>query len=242
MSKRLTKKQFIKKAKLIHGSTYDYSLINYTKDKVKIDIICPIHGQFSQRAGAHTQGQGCPKCATDKSKEDKKYTLEQFIKKSKIIHKGKYCYSKVNYINNQIKVIITCRKHGDFEQKPNNHLRGNNCYKCYVEENKYWSYSDWQEAGKRSKNFDSFKVYIIKCWNEKEEFYKIGKTFLPLKRRFRSKITMPYNYEIVKIIEGEAKEISELEKTLQKENKSNKYLPKINFNSKHECYKILTTF
>ena len=46
-----------------HNNKYDYSLvaeINGCNDKVK--IICPIHGQFLQRAAAHKFGAGCVKC------------------------------------------------------------------------------------------------------------------------------------------------------------------------------------
>lgn len=38
-----------------------------------------------------------------------------FIRKSNLVHKGKYSYNKVTYINNYTKVIITCPIHGDFE-------------------------------------------------------------------------------------------------------------------------------
>jgi hypothetical protein len=53
-----------------------------------------------------------------------------FIEKAKIVHGDKYDYSKVNYIKSNIKVTITCPEHGDFEQKPNNHLNGQKCPNC----------------------------------------------------------------------------------------------------------------
>lgn len=52
----------------------------------------------------------------------KKLTTEEFIEKSKAIHDNKYDYSLVEYINSQTKIKIICPKHGEFEQKPNNHL------------------------------------------------------------------------------------------------------------------------
>lgn len=59
----MTKDYFIRQAKTSHGDKYDYSKVQleYTKDKVI--IICPIHGEFTQRASTHLQGSGCPKCA-----------------------------------------------------------------------------------------------------------------------------------------------------------------------------------
>lgn len=53
---------------------------------------------------------------------------------------------------------------------------------------------------------------------------------------------MPYNYTIIKIIEGTAEEISTLEKQLQKENKKHKYIPKIKFNGMYECFKKLEDY
>ena len=49
---------------------------------------------------------------------------EEFIQKAKAIHKGKYNYVKVNYVNTKTKVCIICPEHGEFEQIPNSHLSG----------------------------------------------------------------------------------------------------------------------
>ena len=46
------------------------------------------------------------------------------------MHNNKYSYDKTNYINYQTNVIITCPIHGDFEQTPANHLKGEGCYYC----------------------------------------------------------------------------------------------------------------
>ena len=59
--------------------------------------------------------------------------ISDFIKDATNVHGSKYDYSKVNYTNNHTKVIIICRKHGDFEQTPNSHLNGRGCPKCAME-------------------------------------------------------------------------------------------------------------
>ena len=46
----------------IHGDTYDYSKSKYKSYNEKITITCKLHEDFSQRAGKHLIGQGCPKC------------------------------------------------------------------------------------------------------------------------------------------------------------------------------------
>jgi hypothetical protein len=53
---------------------------------------------------------------------------------------------------------------------------------------------------------------------------------------------LPYKYEIVKIFEGEAKEMFDLENKLKRENKKFTYLPKINFDGMYECYNKLETY
>ena len=45
---RMTQDDFVKKAIEVHDGKYDYSLVTYKKLKTKVDIICPVHGVFSQ--------------------------------------------------------------------------------------------------------------------------------------------------------------------------------------------------
>lgn len=126
MPRKVTIEEFIERARAVHGDKYDYSKVNYINNKTEVTIICPIHGEFSQRPDSHLQGKGCKYC----SNPSYKYTTEEFIKISKTIHGNKYDYSKTNYIDSNTKVIITCPIHGDFKQKPHEHLRSCGCQKC----------------------------------------------------------------------------------------------------------------
>lgn len=56
--------------------------------------------------------------------------LESFIEKAREVHGDKYDYSKVNYQGSKTKVTIICHQHGEFEQTPYRHLRGQGCPKC----------------------------------------------------------------------------------------------------------------
>jgi len=58
------------------------------------------------------------------------YNTESFIKEAKNIHDQTYDYSKVVYVSSKIDVIIICKKHGEFLQRPPNHLNGAGCHKC----------------------------------------------------------------------------------------------------------------
>ena len=169
---------------------------------------------------------------------------QYWINNSINVHGDKYDYSKVIYEHSDSELKIICKKHGEFKQISRSHLAGAGCTFCNSEHRgeipNGWGYTHWQKAGEKSKNFDSFKVYIIKCWNDEEEFYKIGKTYLKTKQRFKSNKSLPYNYEIVKEIPLEnARIICELEETLKNCNKDNKYIPKNIFGGRYECFKEL---
>ena len=130
--KALTNKEFIQKAKEIHGDKYDYSLVEYKNARTKVKIICPIHGIFEQTPDSHINRKTeCPKCghSTEKNRGIKD-NLKTFIQKAKEVHGDKYDYSLVEYKNSSTKIKIICPKHGVFEQTPNNHLSGCGCLSC----------------------------------------------------------------------------------------------------------------
>jgi len=139
--------EFIEKAKLIHKDKYDYSKTEYLLSNKQVIIICKIHGEFNQIASYHLGGSGCQKCAN-------KYTMttNEFIEKSKLVHGNKYDYSKVDYINTDIKVLILCKKHGEFQQIPTDHLRGHDCLKCYQSTISERMLQTTEEFIERSKN------------------------------------------------------------------------------------------
>jgi len=122
-----TTKEFIIKSKKIHGDKYDYSLVEYKGNKIKVKIICPEHGMFEQTPLSHTINKyGCNICANNL----KKININNFIERSKKIHNNKYDYSLVKYINSYTKIKIICPEHGSFEQTPHGHLQNRGCAKC----------------------------------------------------------------------------------------------------------------
>lgn len=129
-AKRKTLHSLIQEFKETHGDKYDYSKVNYVNYDEKVEIICPIHGSFWQTPDNHIHNHGCPKCNFEKQKLQQTYTQDQFIQKCKEVHGDKYLYNKTKYTKSHDKVIITCKKHGDFEQKAYLHLQGNGCPLC----------------------------------------------------------------------------------------------------------------
>lgn len=63
-------------------------------------------------------------------------TQDDFIKKAIDVHKNKYDYSKVIYVNTSTKVDIICPIHGMFKQTPHSHLSGKGCKLCGRESTK----------------------------------------------------------------------------------------------------------
>ena len=131
---RSFKEEFIAKAREVHSDKYDYSKVDYVNAKTKVCIICPEHdyGEFWQTPNNHLNDHGCPKCMHDKTREIFTSTKEEFIKKAIEIHKDKYDYTKVDYVNCDTKVCIICPEHdhGEFWQTPNVHLSGCGCPMC----------------------------------------------------------------------------------------------------------------
>ena len=59
-----------------------------------------------------------------------KLSNQDIIEKFKAKHGNLYDYSKVEYKNARVNVVITCLKHGDFTKTPYKHLYGQGCQKC----------------------------------------------------------------------------------------------------------------
>jgi hypothetical protein len=62
-------KRFKEKAKLIHGSRYEYNKFNYTGYRKKGMVTCKFHGDFEQAPQSHLRGAGCKKCSKKKAVE-----------------------------------------------------------------------------------------------------------------------------------------------------------------------------
>lgn len=139
-SQSMTKKEFIERARKIHGEKYDYSKVEYLGANTKVCIICPEHGEFLQTPSAHINGkEGCPVCGNKLKNQVSKLTTEEFVEKAKKIHGNKYDYSNVEYVDYDTKVKIICPEHGEFWQSPDSHLQGKGCRLCN------WSISKAEE-------------------------------------------------------------------------------------------------
>jgi hypothetical protein len=81
-------------------------------------------------------------------------------------------------------------------------------------------------------------VYVIRCFNNEEEFIKVGRTYNKVSWRFRNKALLPYEFEVLHEIIGSAKFILDKETELKSKLKQFKYIPKIKFNGMQECFNL----
>jgi len=162
-----TTKEFIAKAKLVHGELYDYSKTNYTHSGIKVTIICKTHGEFMQLPSSHLRPRGCPHCSAVLYGTG---TTEGFIKKANLAHENKYDYSLVNYTHSKTKVDIICSIHGVFKQKPYIHVQGTGCPSC-------------AEYG-FNPDKPAYLYYLKVTTDDNQVLYKIGITNRTVNERF----------------------------------------------------------
>lgn len=214
----------------IHKNRYDYSKINYTGNNKKITVTCNVHGDFEITPHNHISGLGCLGCLKEKRS---KIRAIYFVSRSKLIHNDKYLYNDISFADVRTNIDIYCKRHGYFTQSPSAHLQGKGCRKCSEESESCYSRTGFFKASKgRICTF-----YTLRCWDDEEEFYKIGITSTSISKRYSSKRSMPYKYEIVnKIVSEDPNIIWDIEQKNKKLLKIYSYIPKIKFDGITECY------
>lgn len=130
---RMSNEDFLKRANRLHNSFFIYKN-KYINSNTVLEIKCPIHGLFYQKAKDHLSGKGCRQCFEYKLKNTLTLSNEEFIDKANEVH-GQYLYTNA-YQGSKIKLEIICPTHGPFEQRPNDHLMGSGCPQCARETTK----------------------------------------------------------------------------------------------------------
>jgi len=125
-ARRLNQKDFLQRIKEIHEDTYIFDNTEYVNSRTKVSLICRKHGLIKMSPRELLSGNGCNLCGHERTRLER----NDFIKRAKEKHGDIYDYDKTLYETKRKKVIITCKKHGDFEQLPLHHLKGNGCRRC----------------------------------------------------------------------------------------------------------------
>lgn len=126
---------FFKKCQKKFKYRFDYSESMYINNTTPIKIYDKIKKEFFfQTPSSHYKSiTGNPNEKNDNLRKKNQMGKEEFVRRAKEIHGNKYDYSKVVYINNRTFVKIICPIHGEFLQKPSDHLEGAGCHKCWRE-------------------------------------------------------------------------------------------------------------
>lgn len=126
------------------------------------------------------------------------------------------------------KAIFKCPTCGnDWESSVNNIQAGNTKSCCGIKRG--WSKSRWIEVS------DTALLYKVKLYNNNESFIKIGMTTKSVAHRMKS---IPYKFELIKIIKGDSGHIYDLENRVKRLRKKYKYKPLISFKGETECYTV----
>lgn len=125
MGKKLTWDNIVKRASMKHNNEYLYEYQEYSNGKMKINILCKLHGVFKQSVESHLRGYGCPHCANNV-----KYTKESILEKLNYKYNNEYEYDLSNFKNNESIISVKCKLHGWFSMKCSNHLFWQKCKKC----------------------------------------------------------------------------------------------------------------
>ena len=190
-NKKLTKEEYVAKARAKWGDAYDYSESVYVSGLSPITIRCIKHDHyFTVQAGNHISTKqrrfsgGCPICAQERltaaralrensimaqikkirASKPKKTSQEIFIEKAKEKYPD-YDYSKVEYKGRDTVVNLICPKHGEFAIRPRTLLskeKGKQPHGC------------WECCGMKKpalNNYETFKEDVLALYGDKYVFH-----------------------------------------------------------------------
>lgn len=226
------KEKWIKRVEKKFGDKYDLSRVNYVDQHTHVEIGCDVHGWIMQNPASFANSKtGCSKCY------GRNHDKEDALKEFKAFHGNKYKYDMSNYSDYKSGIKILCDKHGWVKINAGYHKRGGECPECGKEINELYKHDNYINHVKNRFNGIA-NLYVIRCFNGDEEFYKVGITCKRVKDRY-PKNRMPYQYEIIKTIEDRVEFIFSLEKQIHNilRTDGKKYRPKITFGgSAKECF------
>lgn len=139
--KRRGQDEFVADAISVHRDAFTYEKAEFAGMTTRVVVTCRVHGDFSIiPASLILRGSGCSRCAGLHKK-----TTDEFVEMARERYGDRYDYSKVEYTGALKPVIIICREHGEFLQKPNHHFQNTiGCPKCTYSVSK--PETDWLDS------------------------------------------------------------------------------------------------
>lgn len=213
---------------------FDFVSARRSGTKWLVTVKCNLHDTVEERPYYGIKSSvGCSKCLFEYKQKDRLYSTEDFIKKASAVHDFKYSYETTVYKTSRDKVTVTCPIHGNFLIGANKHMMGGGCKQCTVRSN--WSKEGFVNFSK-SKYGGKATLYLIECYNNSENFIKVGRTCRTTKERFSHCVVMPYDYKIIMDVKLNADIVYDVEKRIKRSFKQHSYKPIIDFGGKTECF------
>ena len=228
-----TTAQFISEAELIHKGAYDYSLCDVDGVFTKVAITCRVHGVFMQTPDSHLRGRGCPECGKTTISRKQMKRFSDFEREANKRHGSRYRYFSDSYISGSFHTDIECLIHGKFRQNAGKHLAGDGCPECgkgLIGHGR----SKFVASCKRNNNGNG-TLYVLKCTDVDEVFYKIGITSRTVKARYSSR-PIPFSFTEVYLLELAGRVAFDLETRLHDLLREYKHVPSIHFEGHTECF------
>lgn len=229
--RRLDTATFIQYSKLKHGELYDYSQAQYVVAIQPVTIICREHGPFDMLPYAHYwNGSGCPECSKLRVADSQRWTTEEFLEQATIVHGDRYSYEKVDYVNSVTDVTIICPRHGEFQQRPANHIHGKNG--CP------WCAKTLLVATDEEMRSLPGCIYVLRIASEKdaETFIKVGITQTSVDVRFRNRQYDHLEIEPIRVLHTTLYEAWNLENLIHSSLSDYQFIPETWFGGATECY------
>ena len=97
--------------------------------------------------------------------------LLHFVFKCIQKHNNFYSYDKTEYVNNDTKILVTCKEHGDFYITAKNHISGQKCRACA-----------YKYRNNRNETKEIFVSKAIKVHGHKYDYSKVEYTKSSIKK------------------------------------------------------------
>lgn len=132
-----------------------------------------------------------------------------------------YDFSKVVFDKDVDSLVkIKCPKCGWVRTKAKKLLAGRGCTTC----------------NDRSLMDQGAMIYILHCYDQNEDFYKVGITTKSMEIRFPDRSSLPYDYDVLTLQNGDRKKLYQFESLLLRLLRKYRYRPKKKFNGRTECF------
>jgi hypothetical protein len=169
--KEYTQEDFIILSEEKYGKgVFKYNLLVFINMKTPVILICRLGHQFETSPEVHLRAEslgGCKECQACACSLRNSYTQGQWVELAHSKHDSYYTYERTVYNGSGEKVIITCPRHGDFEQMPTSHLCGCGCPACGIErsaQSKFLTDEDISYIFAKARNIHSGRYEYIRIF------------------------------------------------------------------------------